>query len=244
LSAADRPDLIDVAWKATDGVLPEYNLHGDVAETHWARLDDERPEHQFFLVAGGDVVLARCCSIPLKWNRSVDDLPAGLDGALVRGFDGDTANTLCALLVSIPRHLHGRGISAAAVRAMREVARRSGLDTVIAPVRPNWKDRYPLVPIDRYARWRRPDGSLFDPWMRVHERLGATVVRPEPRSLRITGSVGEWEAWTQTAFPESGRYWFPGGLATVAIDRNRDKGSYWEPNVWMQHEATGPREGE
>jgi hypothetical protein len=38
-------------------------------------------------------------------------------------------------------------------------------------------------------------------------------------------------------FPESGSYWFPGGLATVTIDRAADLGSYWEPNVWMRHKA-------
>ena len=37
------------------------------------------------------------------------------------------------------------------------------------------------------------------------------------------------------SFPESGDYWFPGGLATVAIDRDASTGSYWEPNVWMKH---------
>ena len=36
-------------------------------------------------------------------------------------------------------------------------------------------------------------------------------------------------------FPDSGDYWFPGGLATVHIDREQDRGSYWEPNVWMHH---------
>jgi hypothetical protein len=36
-------------------------------------------------------------------------------------------------------------------------------------------------------------------------------------------------------FPDSGDYWFPGGLATVHLDREHDRGSYWEPNVWMRH---------
>ena len=36
-------------------------------------------------------------------------------------------------------------------------------------------------------------------------------------------------------FPESGEYVFPGGLATLEIDRERDAGRYWEPNVWMLH---------
>jgi hypothetical protein len=67
------------------------------------------------------------------------------------------------------------------------------------------------------------------------ERLGAVVLKAEPRSLQITGTVAEWEQWTQMMFPESGDYWFPGGLATVKIDRDADSGSYWEPNVWMHH---------
>jgi hypothetical protein len=126
-------------------------------------------------------------------------------------------------------------MSATALGAMRRLASEHGLGGVIAPVRPNWKDRYPLVPIERYATWRRADGRLFDPWMRVHERLGASVLRAQPDSLRITGTLADWEAWTQMRFPESGTFWFPGGLAPVSIDRDADCGSYWEPNVWMHH---------
>ena len=78
------------------------------------------------------------------------------------------------------------------------------------------------------------------PGMRVHERLGARVSTPLPTSLRITGSVCEWENWTGLEFPESGDYVFPEGLATVRIDRTSDRGSYWEPNVWMLHPDTTP----
>jgi hypothetical protein len=41
-----------------------------------------------------------------------------------------------------------------------ELAKRHGLTSLIAPARPSWKERYPLVPIDRYAGWRRSDGLL------------------------------------------------------------------------------------
>jgi hypothetical protein len=37
------------------------------------------------------------------------------------------------------------------------------------------------------------------------------------------------------SFPESGDYWFPGGLATLSIDLDKGTGAYWEPNVWMKH---------
>jgi hypothetical protein len=37
------------------------------------------------------------------------------------------------------------------------------------------------------------------------------------------------------AFPETGDYVFPRGLATVRIDLDADSGTYWEPNVWVRH---------
>jgi hypothetical protein len=122
---------------------------------------------------------------------------------------------------------------------MREVAVRQGLSHLVAPVRPSWKERYPITPIERYVRWRRDDGQLLDPWMRVHERLGARTGPALPRSLLITGTVAEWESWTGMAFPESGEYVFPEGLATLAVDRDEDLGTYWEPNVWMVHPPVG-----
>jgi len=54
-------------------------------------------------------------------------------------------------------------------------------------------------------------------------------------SLKIAGTIAEWQDWTGMAFPDGGEYWFPGGLTTVRIDHDHDRGSYWEPNVWMRH---------
>jgi hypothetical protein len=58
--------------------------------------------------------------------------------------------------------------------------------------------------------------------------------------MRIAGTVGEWESWTKMGFPETGDYVFPAGLATVHIDRERDVGEYWEPNIWIIHPPAGP----
>jgi GNAT superfamily N-acetyltransferase len=217
--------------------LPEYNNHGDVLNRYWGRLTEELPDFQFQLVEGEEPV-ARARSIPLRWDGTIDDLPAGIDGAIARGFDEGTATVLCALLIAVAGARQGEGVSRAALEAMVEIARQHGFDSLIAPVRPNWKERYPLTPIERYAAWTRDDGLPFDPWMRVHARLGAEILRPEPHSLRITGTVGEWEAWTGMAFPESAEYVFPRGLATVAVDREADWGAYWEPNVWMRHSVS------
>jgi hypothetical protein len=232
-TVAERPELAEPAWEATSDAFPEYNNHGDVLNAYWGGLTAERPEFQFHLVGEDDAILARARSVPLRWDGTLDDLPAGIDGAIKRGFDEGGANVLCALVIMIPRTVRGGGVSAEALRAMVAIARSHGLRSLIAPVRPTWKERYPLTPIERYAAWRRADGLLFDPWLRTHERLGARVLRAEPESLRITGSVVEWEEWTGISFPEDGEYVFPGGLATLRVVDG--VGSYWEPNIWMEH---------
>jgi hypothetical protein len=232
-TVAERPDLAEPAWEATSDVFPEYNNHGDVLNVYWGGLTEKFPEFQFHLVDDDEQPLARARCLPVRWDGTLEDLPAGIDGAIVRGIDEGGGNTLCAMVIQVPRGLQGRGVSAAALKAMADIGRGHSLSSLIAPVRPNWKDRYPLTSIERYAEWRREDGLLFDPWLRVHERAGASILRTEPESLRITGSVTEWEEWVGMRFPEDGAYVFPGGLAPLVVEG--ETGRYWEPNVWMHH---------
>jgi len=86
-----------------------------------------------------------------------------------------------------------------------------------------------------YMAWVRPDGLPFDPWLRVHARMGATVMYVAERSMEIPGSVAQWEEWTGMTFRQSGSYEIPGGLVPVEIDIEGDRGLYVEPNVWMRH---------
>lgn len=238
-TAAERPDL----WErgiASELVWPEYNLHGDVLNQWWGQLDVELAEFQFVLYDDAeDTVIAEGHTGPLVWDGSDDTLAPGIDAALELIFRdrraGAPANTLCALAAESPRDGRRRGLAVQILTAMRTLAERHGLQHLIAPVRPSWKERYPIAAIEHYIQWRREDGQLLDPWMRVHERLGARVSTPLPESMSITGTVSEWESWTGLTFPESGDYVFPEGLATVHIDTDADRGSYWEPNVWMIH---------
>ena len=139
------------------------------------------------------------------------------------------------MLRLVDRGRQGEGLSALLIEAMRGLAREHGYSALVAPVRPTWKERYPLIPMERYARWTRDDGLPFDPWLRVHARLGAELVEVCPASMRIEGTAGEWEEWTGIAFPDDGEYLVPGGLVPVVVEGGR--GTYVEPNVWMRHGA-------
>jgi GNAT superfamily N-acetyltransferase len=234
---AERPDLGD---RVDFNVWPAYNTHGDVLNRYWSRLYEDFPQFQFVLYdKEQDVVLAEGHSIPFAWDGTADGLPAGIDGLVEDAFrllqEGGRPTTLSALAIEIRPTAQRGGLSGSMIEAMVRMAREHGLGDLVAPLRPSWKERYPLTPIERYARWTRDDGLPFDPWIRTHVRLGGEILRPEPRSMRISGTIADWEEWTEMAFPESGEYVFPYGLAPLSVDRERDLGVYYEPNLWMVH---------
>lgn len=240
VTAAKRPDVWARAEDLDSEVWPEYNRHGDVLNEYWGRLDEDFAEFQFVLYdEQADELLAQGHTIPFVWDRTARGLPVGIDGVVADAFrdraEGRNVNALSALAIEIPPAHQRGGLSALMLAGMRDLAAAHHLEDLVAPLRPTWKERYPLVGIERYARWTREDGLPFDPWLRLHVRLGGEILGVEPRSLLITGTVAEWERWTGMGFPESGSYVFPHGLALLEVDREADLGSYWEPNVWVRH---------
>ena len=210
-------------------VFPEFMQHDPIVNAFWDRLFDVYADFQLWAIDGKTTV-AQACTLPVRWDGIPE--PRGVDWAMTNGVAGEPS-TLSAIVVSIAPEYRGKGIAEAMLRRMASVAAAHGLDELIAPVRPTWKERYPLTPMERYVLWRREDGQPYDPWIRVHERLGAEILDVCLRSMTITGSRGEWEEWTGLQFPEDGDYVVPGGLVPVRFEKGA--GTYVEPNVWMKH---------
>jgi GNAT superfamily N-acetyltransferase len=235
---AERPDLRGAPL--LDDIWPEFMYHDPVLNRLFLRGIRESPELQFYAWDDDrDEVVGQGNAIPAAWDGDTVTLPdGGIDAVVEARFadsGGPAPNVLCALQIMVAPSRRGEGLSGRMIRRMGELGREHGLDKLIAPVRPSLKHRYPLAPIDRYIEWRRPDGAHLDPWLRTHERLGAEIVKVAPRSMRIPGSVAEWEEWTKMQLPETGTYVVPGALVPIEIDRERDQGLYVEPNVWMVH---------
>jgi len=231
---ADHPDLEE----RRHGLLslptfPDYMHHNDPGNKYWGRLYTDFPDFQVALLDGEELV-AEAHAVPVPWDGTLEDLPAGWDDAFVRGMTSDRAPTvLCALAISVLATRQGERLSSRMIETFKDGARSAALGSVIAPVRPTWKERYPLIPIERYIDWRREDGAHFDPWIRIHERVGGEIVAPAPRSMVMQHPVADWEEWTGMRFPDDGQYVFPGCLATLVV-RN-GVGTHVEPNVWMKH---------
>jgi hypothetical protein len=254
VTTSERPDLEDETRTAFRQNWPEFIFHDPISNEYVGRVEQFFPYYDILLLDGAEVV-AGGWGVPLTWDGTVTGLPAGgYDGAIgaaVRGHEdraqADTAqsgtvqteagppNTLCIMAAAVRRDRQGGGLAGQALSALRERATGSGLEWVIAPVRPSLKTRYPLTSMEAFARWERADGLHLDPWIRTHQRLGATILGPATDSMIIKGTVAEWEQWTAMAFPETGRYVVPDALDLVDIDRAADRGIYSETNLWMRH---------
>lgn len=240
VSLAERPDLRGPMSDHNVSVWPAFMLEDPISDRLWHHLGDDWAAFQLCLLASDGAILAAQNASPLDWDGTDAGLPAGWDDQFERAardcVEGVAATALGAVQIVVVPAQQGTGLAGVMLDAMRANAKAHGLDSVIACVRPTWKPRYPLAPIERYAGWTRDDGMPFDPWIRLHVRAGGRIVRAAPRSMTVTGSVSDWEAWTGMAFPETGQYVVPGACTPVSIDREQDRGTYYDPNVWIVHD--------
>jgi hypothetical protein len=231
---ADRPDLRERRYEELSVVtFPKYMHHNAMGWRFWSRLYDEFPEFQVALV-DGDELVAEAHALPIPWDGTAAGLPAGWDDGFELGMtSGARPGALMALAISVSPRRQGGRLSSRMIEAFKDNARTANLPSVLAPVRPTWKERYPLIAIERYIEWRREDGSHVDPWIRIHEQVGGEILAVAPESMTIRAQVAEWEEWTGMRFPEDGEYIFPGALATLVV--RGGIGTHVEPNVWLLH---------
>jgi hypothetical protein len=238
----ERPDLDPAVDAHHVGLWEPFMVESEVAGRMFPRAHADWPDHQLILLDDAGLVVATSNAMPLSWDGTDADLPDSWDEQVLRSAAdvdaGRVPTALGAMLIVVGRDRRGGGLSGVMLGAMQAAGRAAGYRAVIACVRPTEKHRYPLTPIERYATWTRADGLPFDPWIRLHVRLGGRIVRAAPHSMEIRGSVADWEGWTGLSFPDSGRYVVATATSPVTIDRERDMGVYLDENVWIVHDLT------
>ncbi len=237
-------DLADYRELAGDiGVAswPEFMMHDTVANEYWHELFDRFSDFQFALLdTEQNRMAAMGNSLPFHWERELSELPeGGWDWVFIKAVEDHQnkvqPNIQSAIQIAIHPEYQSQGLSSTMVEAMRSIAKARGFKHLVAPVRPNQKNKYPLISIDDYITWTNQEGLPFDAWLRVHARLGARIIKPCHEAMTIRGTRIEWEEWIGMKFPQSGQYVIPGALNPMEMNLEKDEGRYIEPNVWMVH---------
>lgn len=218
---------------------PEFMQHDEIAVRYWPSLYTLFNNYQF-AVLEGDKVVGIGNSIPLFWNSKIENLPEeGFDWAMCKAnsdlSEKTKPNTLVALQILINKDFRGKGISAEMINIMKGIAIQNNFDSLALPVRPTLKCNYPNTTIEEYIQWKNDDGNAFDPWIRIHLKMGADLIKICKKSMVIKGTVAEWESWTGMTFPKSGHFIADGALNPIEINLEKNVGIYTEPNVWMAY---------
>jgi hypothetical protein len=247
-TVAEEPALANRIQALIDEVWPAFVTQGRTPKGHpfvidWFGIYRRWPQYQIAVIdPTTNVLVAAINALTFAWDGDEHNLPdTGWDWVMHQArldFEaGAMSKIVCALGATVKPDVRGQNLSRTLLELVKEQAKQDGYRRVIVPVRPNLKSRYPITPIDEYIAWTNEEGLPFDPWLRVHIRLGGRIVKACPQSTTLGGSVAEWEQWTGMKFPGSGQYTVPEMLAPLHVDREADQGIYVEPNVWVMHEV-------
>src|SRR5262245_1402260 len=154
-----RPDLVDRVYDMDDG-WPEFMGMDPVANALMWRVAQEFPHLCLVGTEDDGSVVARGRAVPFVDRGQLPD--GGLDRILVWAFGdrhrGRTPTLASAIEIAIDAGHQGQGLSHQILGALREAVRAAGLSALVAPVRPNHKDRDPTASMADYISRTRYDG--------------------------------------------------------------------------------------
>ena len=230
---AERPDLADECTRLHTGVFPKYMRYQPLSV---------RPIIKYFnymvIFLQDEKVIAVGGLMPMQWNGNKDELPTYpnlvKDGINIQD-EQKQFNCLGALFAAISSNHQGKGLSYQLILEMKKMAKMAGCEHLMLPIRPTLKCQYPYSTLSEYLKLRRDDGSYYDPWVRVHHKLGGEIVNLMEECDIFSGPINEWEKVTDQKFRQSGSYIVPRALSPLEIDVAKNVGTISEGNIWIKH---------
>ncbi|MDO5113428.1 MAG: hypothetical protein Q4E67_03545 [Planctomycetia bacterium] len=242
IQLSQRPEWKEPFLQVIQNGWQRFWVEDPIAKALWEPLLEHFAPFHFALVEEKtEEIMAVGLTVPLAWNGENEELlPHGWHWVLQQSLEdwknGKNGKTLCAVNAVVVPEFRGRNLAEKVVLEMKKIAAEHGFSRFIAPLRPSQKERYPLMPIEQYQNWKRPDGWPFDSWLRVQVRLGAKIIGASPRSIVIQATLDEWSAWTGLLFPFSGDYIVPGAAVPLQVDVEKGVGTLTSPSIWITHE--------
>lgn len=239
-SLEEKSELFEKADAICIKAWPEFILHDTVGGNNGIIFVEAYKKYQL-LILDQEEIAAVINTIPLQYTGKIEELPDegwswGVTKAISDLKKGRKPNMLLGVQIVVNPDYQGKGISSFATSQMHNLMRKYNLEKLIIPVRPNNKCEYPLIDMDEYIKWKNEDGSVFDNWLRVHQKNGGMIIRVCKKAMKIEGTVSEWAGWTGKQFPGSGDYIIEGALNPISVNIEKNIGRYIEPNVWVAYD--------
>jgi GNAT superfamily N-acetyltransferase len=198
-----RPDELERSYAVENTVWAPFNWEaaGAIVEEAY-----DPALHLVAVTSDGEIV-ATINACPINWDGDPATLPAGGWSEIMDRFNRNLigpSRYASAVGASILPAYQGGGLAGQLLSGLRDQAFKLGYQALLAPVRPTNRWRMPHLHISEYEHVRLPDGRHFDPWVRVHERVGGRIIGSCAASARFSGSREQWEGWLGMRLPDNG----------------------------------------
>lgn len=223
-------DLENIVW-------PTFNQYAEGGA--WVDYD---PNLHFVAYDHDEgIIVGTIDAVELDWNGKLEDLPSRgwteiIELAIERislGSLSPKAEWTSALGTSIRPGYEGKGLAQRLLEALKIETNALGYKGLVAPVRPTARWRMADISIEEYTRTRLDNDEHFDPWIRVHERIGGVVVGSCAGSAVFVATKDEWQAWSKIKLPIAGRVIIPNAINPLEI--KEDQGILSEDSIWVIH---------
>jgi hypothetical protein len=240
VTCADHPEFFEASVELENEVWDALSFLDFTAahHAHYDHLMERFPECRLCMVdRNSGELAATSMAVPLRILPGAPLPPGGWDWIVetARSQNGNGANALGALSISVPLQHRDKGLAREMIDSMLTLAAVKRLERLIAPVRPSAKSEHPYVPMAEYIDWVDDRGRIFDPWLRSHAAVGGQVMGVCDRSMIVEQPLDFWRPWTGAALDQDGRVPFKGALTPLEVLTGSDTGRYIEPNVWVQY---------
>ncbi len=233
---AEAPYLAKSADEIGYALCPGFLLTNPNDINNWPRLRQEFAAYQVVIVDDNQQQpIGVINTVPLNWQASLEYLPEeGWDWALANAELG--GNWHCILFIAIIPAYRGQQLAEKAVQIAKQLGQTYGHQGTIVPVRPTRKKCFPTMSMAAYLEKHHEDGRVYDPWLRLHLKLGAKIIKICHRAMTITLSLEEWFKYGAVPHKDDPQELIvPDGLVPVRIISGKNIGIYEEPNVWLVH---------
>lgn len=232
-------DLKSQYSAAVKAAFPPVNHQSPIVKEYWARIEKYFPKHQIFAIDENHTLVGSINTIPIHWDKDLDQLPNdGWDWLVKKGisdFENNIKpNSLGGLQIIVPKNFQGRGHSKLMIAQAKNLKEKFKYENLFIPIRPTFKHLFPEMKMHDYMLMKK-DERIYDPWIRTHLNSGAQIINVCSNSMNIKADLTFWENQIDKKIKSSGNYVIPGALSQIKIDIEKNVGEYKEPNIWINY---------
>lgn len=179
------------------------------------------------------------------WDGTSEHLPEGWQGVVLQSYEdrvrGSVPNTIVGLFIRVEPEFREGGVAKKIAEEMGAIRKKNALPYFIIPLRPplRYEKEYASLPFATFAAATREDGLPLDHWVRMHVRLGATIIRISEKSHRHVLSLKDFNRiFSSHKITQSGEQLVQknnNGWYQVFVDVERDFVLIEQGCVWVTY---------